>query len=293
MSTAAQLGYVGLEVSDLGAWRGFATELLGLAVGEPRSDGALPLRMDERAFRILLSEGARDDVACLGWEVVDGAALEAMKTRLAGAGVPFRDGSAAEVAARGVRAMIVFEDPDGVRSEICHGPALAPHPFRSNRIGSGFKTGAMGMGHVLLDVRDCAATERFYRDVLGFRLSDYIDTEFMGMPLHAVFLHVNLRHHSLACASLGGPKRLHHLMLEVNAIDDVGATFYRAQDLGVPIALTLGRHPNDRMISFYGVTPAGFLFELGAEGREVDDRDWQVRTYDAVSEWGHRPVAPA
>jgi 2,3-dihydroxybiphenyl 1,2-dioxygenase len=293
MNTAAQLGYLGLEVGDPGAWRGFATDLLGLAIGEPRLDGALPLRMDERAFRILLGEGARDDVAFLGWEVADGAALEAMKARLASADVPFRDGSAAEVAARGVREMIVLADPDGVRTEICHGPALATVPFRSNRIGSGFKTGSMGMGHVLLDVRDCATTEKFYRDVLGFRLSDYIDTEFMGMPLHAVFLHVNPRHHSLAFASLGGPKRLHHMMLEVNAIDDVGATFYRAQDLGVPIALTLGRHPNDRMISFYGVTPAGFLFELGADGREVDDRDWQVRTYDAVSEWGHRPVAPA
>ena len=151
----------------------------------------------------------------------------------------------------------------------------------------------MGMGHVLVNVRDCAATERFYRDVLGFRLSDYIDTEFMGNPLHAVFLHVNPRHHSLAFASLGMPKRPHHLMLEANAIDDVGATYYRAQDLGVPIALTLGRHPNDGMISFYGVTPSGFLFELGVDGREVDDRTWEVKTYHAVSDWGHRPVAAA
>jgi catechol 2,3-dioxygenase-like lactoylglutathione lyase family enzyme len=94
------------------------------------------------------------------------------------------------------------------------------------------------MGHVLLDVCDCATTERFYRDVLGFRLSDYIDTEFMGMPLHAVFLRVNPRQHSLAWASLGEPKWLHHVMLEANALDDVGATFYRAQDLGVSIALT-------------------------------------------------------
>jgi len=292
MSTAAQLGYLGLEVSDPDAWRHFATDVLGLAVGEPRHDGALTLRMDENEFRILLMAGARDDVACLGWEVADGAALDAMKKRLTDAGVAFRSGSAAETSARGVREMIVLEDPDGVRTEICHGPALASRAFQSNRIRSGFKTGAMGMGHVLIDVSDCARTERFYRDVIGFRLSDYIDTEFMGMPLHAVFLHVNPRHHSLAFASLGSPKRLHHLMLEVNSIDDVGATFYRAQDLGVPIALTLGRHPNDRMISFYGVTPAGFLFEVGADGREIDDRDWQVRTYDAVSEWGHRPVVP-
>ena len=76
-------------------------------------------------------------------------------------------------------------------------------------------------------------------------------------------------------------------------IDDVGATFYRAQDLGVPIALTLGRHPNDGMISFYGVTPSGFLIEVGVVGREVDDRNWEVKTYNAVSDWGHRPVTTA
>ncbi|WP_418888729.1 VOC family protein [Methanothrix soehngenii] len=76
-------------------------------------------------------------------------------------------------------------------------------------------------------------------------------------------------------------------------IDDVGATFYRAQDLGVPIALTLGRQPNDGMISFYGVTPSGFLIELGVDGREVDDRNWEVKTYNAVSDWGHRPVTTA
>jgi 2,3-dihydroxybiphenyl 1,2-dioxygenase len=293
MSTVAQLGYLGIEVSDVGAWRRFATELLGLAVGAPRPGGALPLRMDDHDDRILLHEGATDDVAYIGWEVADSAALAVMKDRLVRAGVPFQVGSAAEAAARGVREVIALEDPDGIRTEIHHGPGLGLHAFHSDKLASGFKTGAMGMGHVLINVRDCSRTEQFYRDVLGFRLSDYIDTEFMGKPLHAVFLHVNPRHHSLAFASLDMPKRLHHMMLEVNTIDDVGATFYRAQDLGVPIALTLGRHQNDGMISFYGVTPSGFLFELGVDGREVDDRNWEVKTYNAVSDWGHRPVAAA
>jgi hypothetical protein len=54
---------------------------------------------------------------------------------------------------------------------------------------------------------------------------------------------------------------------------------------------TGGRHPNDGMLSFYGVTPSGFLFELGVDGREVDDRNWEVKTYHSVSDWGHRPVA--
>jgi hypothetical protein len=31
------------------------------------------------------------------------------------------------------------------------------------------------------------------------------------------------------------------------------------------------------------------LLEVGAEGRDADDRTWQVRTYDVWREWGRRP----
>ena len=288
----AQLGYLGIEVSDLDAWRRFATDMLGLAVAAPRADGALPLRMDDHDHRFLLHQGTADDVAYVGWEVADGAAMAAVRDRVARAGVAVRAGTASEAEIRGVQEMVHFDDPNDIRTEIFHGPALGLRTFKTSKIASGFKTGVRGMGHVLVNARDVVKTERFYRDVLGFRLSDYVDTDFMGTPVHAVFLHVNPRHHSLAFATLQLPKRLHHVMLETNSLDDVGAAYYRAQDLGVPIALGLGRHQNDRMISFYGVTPSGFCFEVGWGAREVDDETWEVKTYNGASEWGHRPVAP-
>jgi 2,3-dihydroxybiphenyl 1,2-dioxygenase len=292
MGTAAELGYLGFEVSDLGAWRRFARDVLGLALGAPRPDGALPLRMDGRAHRFLLHEGPADDVSYVGWEFADRARLDTLAGRLDRAGVPVRSGTAGEMAARGVDGLLWFEDPNGIRTEIFCGPSMASEPFASDRMRSGFRTGSQGMGHVLVNARDSAETERFYRDVLGFTLSDYVHTEVMGHPLHAVFLHVNPRHHSLAFAELPLPRRLHHVMLEVNSIDDVGAAFDRCQGLGVPLQRTLGRHQNDRMVSFYGYTPSGFCFEVGWGGREIDDRDWEVRIYHGVSDWGHRPVAP-
>jgi hypothetical protein len=45
------------------------------------------------------------------------------------------------------------------------------------------------------------------------------------------------------------------------------------------------------MISFYGATPSGFLVEFGWGGVKVDQSNWQVRSYDKFSEWGHRPAA--
>lgn len=287
----AQLGYLGIEVSDIEAWRRFATEMLGLSVAAPRPDGALPLRMDDHDHRFLLHQGPADDMTYLGWEVVGTGALTAAKEHLTRAGVAVRVATDVEIEARGVQEMIHFQDPNGIRTEIFHGPALGLRAFRSTKISSGFKTGSRGMGHVLVNAQDAVKTERFYRDVLGFRLSDYVDTELMGAPVHAVFLHVNSRHHSLAFAGLHFPKRLHHVMFETNSLDDVGAAFYRAQDIGVPVALSLGRHQNDRMVSFYGITPSGFWFEIGWGAREVDDDTWEVKTYNGVSDWGHRPVS--
>ena len=288
MGTAAKLGYLGVEVSDLGAWRRFASDLLGLAVGAPRPDGGVPLRMDAYVHRFLLHEGPADDVAYVGWELPDRQALDTLAGRLDRAGVPVRSGTSAELSARGVEAMVWLEDPNGIRAELFHGPTLASEAFAPERMRSGFRTGDQGMGHILVNARSTAETERFYREILGFALTDYVDAQ----ALHAVFLHVNPRHHSLAFAELPIKKRLHHVMLEVNSIDDVGTAFDRCEALGVPLQRTIGRHQNDHMVSFYGYTPSGFCFEIGWGGREVDDRDWEVKVYPGASDWGHRPIAP-
>ena len=56
----------------------------------------------------------------------------------------------------------------------------------------------------------------FYRDTLGFRLTDYY-----SHPFVARFLHLNPRHHSLAFIQTG-KNAVHHLMMELFSFDDVG-----------------------------------------------------------------------
>ena len=85
------------------------------------------------------------------------------------------------------------------------------------------------------------------------------------------------------------PKRMHHFMLQLAELDGLGHAYDRCVKHGVAIAQTLGRHPNDRMVSFYAVTPSGFQVELGWGARTIDDATWRVETYDRLSEWGHRP----
>src|SRR5208337_1647997 len=158
--------------------------------------------------------------------------------------------------------------------------------FRPGRTISGFRTGALGMGHVLLIVTNLADSLAFYRDLLGFGVSDY-----MTQPFHAYFLHVNPRHHSLALVE-GHAAELNHVMVELFSLDDVGQGYDIAMEDSATIAQTLGRHTNDWMTSFYVRSPGGFRFEYGWGGREVDPGNWQaVEITHGPSLWGHDAVA--
>jgi hypothetical protein len=56
------------------------------------------------------------------------------------------------------------------------------------------------------------------------------------------------------------------------------------------VARSLGRHTNDRMISFYARSPSGFEVEYGYGGHLVDDATWEPGELAAVSSWGHHPT---
>ena len=284
----SQLGYLAFEVSDLAAWERFATHVLGLEVASRRDDGAFTLRMDKRAARFFVTPGPANDLACLGWETLSEAELLAVVERLRGAGTTVREATEEERAARGVARLFCFEDPAGNPSEIYCGPSFAREPFQPGAVRSGFVADEQGLGHAVIRANTKEESTRFYCEVLGFRLSDHIVCEFYGFNVDLSFFHANARHHSVAFGDKQ-KKRIHHFMLEVRSMDDVGLAFDRALRDRVRIMQTLGKHPNDGMFSFYARTPSGFQFELGWGGKQVDDATWQSTTYDRISEWGHHP----
>lgn len=286
------LGYLGLTVKDLAAWRGFATQMLGLMPAEP-AGSAERYRLDDVAWRIALEAGEADDVAFLGFEVSGPDELAAISQRLADGGVRVTAGDPARLAERGVLGLISCLDPERLPVEIYYGATLrTERPFASPAAVSRFVTGAQGLGHVVLSTRNIAAARHFYQDLLGFRLSDSIRMR-MGPEtiVEMEFFHCNARHHTLALLPVPMPKRLHHFMLQTPSLDDVGFALERAQSQKVPLATTLGRHTNDRMVSFYARTPSGFEVEFGTGALEVDEATWRVTRHDKPSSWGHRRVA--
>jgi len=285
----SQLGYAGIGASDVGAWERFSVEILGLEVSERGPDGNLYLRMDEHHHRFIVEPNAKDDLLYAGWEVSNVESLERLVAKLEGEKIPVVRASAEEKEKRKVRELFRLQDPNGIAIELFCGPLLSDKPFRSPRPIAGFRAGNLGLGHLVLAARDFERTIAFYRDLLGFRVSDFVQMTRPGIgTVTLAFFHCNPRHHSLAFSSASlSPKRLSHFMIELNSLDDVGAAYYLCQEKKLPITMSLGRHINDQMLSFYVQTPSGYNVEYGWGGRLVDDATWTVQQYRTGSVWGH------
>jgi 2,3-dihydroxybiphenyl 1,2-dioxygenase len=281
-----RLGYLEIGVSSLADWRAYAEDVLGVACVDAGDD--LDLRWDDACWRLRLVGSGEDDIRCAGFEVDSSESLQAIRSRLEGQGVDVHQGTAEQALSRQVDELLICRDPFGLAIEIYTGDRDIDEPFRSPRNVEGFVTGDQGLGHMVLTVADRQQAESFYMQGLGLLLSDHILLGPPGRELTLTFLHCNPRHHTLALAPVPAPKRLNHIMLQVTSLDDVGSGLDAAQAAGVTISASLGKHSNDRMISFYMATPSGFDIEYGYGGVEIDDATWVPATYHTTSLWGHK-----
>ena len=277
----------------MGAWREYGLKVLGMVEGKGSVSDALYLRMDDFPARLVIEPHESDQLLVSGWETANAAELQEVRDNLSAAGVPFKEGTAEQLADRRVVELITFQDPSDNTLEVFHGAALE-HRRIVSPYGHRFVTGEQGLGHVVLSTRDDEESLRFYRDVLGFRLRDSmrLPPQIVGRPADGDpawlrFFGCNPRHHSLAFMPMPTPSGIVHLMLEVENSDDVGLALDRALRKNVKMSATLGRHVNDKMLSFYMKTPGGFDVEFGCEGLQVEDEGWIARESTAVSLWGH------
>ncbi len=292
-----ELGYLGLEVSDMPRWRRFAAEVLGMSVenglADERGHASTRLRMDQAPARLFLVNGDADDCAFAGWRLSDESALARFCAKLDRLQLTWQAASPAELQLRSISAMVHFCDPAGNRHEVYCGQSPASTPFVSSLIAQGFVTGAGGMGHIVYEVPDCKAQQAFALEVLGLRWSDTILAEPVpGVEIEIDFFHANERHHSFAIGPRpprpGPVKKVHHFMLEVHDITEVGRARDRCLAFGQPVTMEIGEHPNDRMVSFYAQTPSGIHVEFGCHGVHLDEKTWQPQVHRGISLWGHR-----
>jgi 3,4-dihydroxy-9,10-secoandrosta-1,3,5(10)-triene-9,17-dione 4,5-dioxygenase len=278
------LGYIRLESKQPEAWKTFAGEFLGLMPVEGPTGNALYFRMDSFPARLVVTSSAESRLEALGFDVDGPAELDRLAKAIDDAGVEVSALTTADCAERRVTAGISFDDPAGIPLELFWGPALVHTPVVTPAV-SGFVTGDLGMGHVVVTAENGKEAVDFYIDTLGFKARNTMKVGDETLW----FLGCNARHHTVGILPMGGPGRLVHFMVEVATLDDLGRAIDRAEQLEVPVMQTLGRHTNDRMVSTYLISPDGFAVEYGWDGLLVKEEEpvYEI-THGAF--WGHKFV---
>ncbi|MEK6443882.1 VOC family protein [Pseudonocardia sp. T1-2H] len=281
-----QLGYLGINAQQPEAFSTYATDILGL---QPvRGDGDRRyFRMDDHHHRLIVEPAEVNGGAYYGWQVADSDALTAAADEVQRSGVEVTAATQEELEVRRVSSMVHFQDPGGHRVELYAGPSRTSDGFTSPRGIPGFVAGDLGLGHIVLLSDKFAETQKFYTDILGFDVSDYM----IEKPFSAVFMRTNPRHHSIAIGDasfFGAPNILHHFLLEVEDPDDVGRSWDLVVERNVPVTMSIGRHTNDNMFSFYVESPAGVNTEFGSGGVLVDEDTWQACEIPGPDVWGHK-----
>lgn len=142
----------------------------------------------------------------------------------------------------------------------------------------------INIGHVVFFVADLAQTERFYREVLGFHVSDrYTD--------RAVFLRCERRggHHNLFLLQLPeGRRGLNHVAFTVRDIHEVIGGGLAMNKARWSTFIGPGRHPISSAYFWYVNSPAGGAFEYYSNEDWLTE-NWQprelVHSLTSFTEW--------
>lgn len=292
------LGYVRIWEADLAQWQQFAEGVLGMT-GERDGDSRLLVRMDDWVGRFIVEEGrasfAQDSGSlvpsiAIGWECPSEEAWASARRAIDDAGIHTEDGNGPTAWCRD---WFACTDPSGFRCEFFYGGKRDPATQFVSPKGVSFVTGEQGMGHVLVFASAPVKSLDFYSRTLGFQVREAKSAD--DGALRAVFLSPGQREHCLALLGSAETSRLGHVLIEVSDIDAVGRAMDRCLDGLAPMTVSLGRHWNDQMISFYLRTPSGFDIEYGCGGRRVAPERWSRGESGGTglfSAWGHRRVDP-
>jgi catechol 2,3-dioxygenase-like lactoylglutathione lyase family enzyme len=169
-----------------------------------------------------------------------------------------------------------FFSPDGLPFEVSSDVA------RGERRDIGRWEGLpVRVSHVVLHTPDQPRMVRFFTEVLGFRVSDWLG-DFM------CFLRCGPAHHRIAL--LPGPPCLNHVAYDMTDMDGMLRGVGRLKSLGVNLRWGPGRHTAGDNTFSYFVTPNGLAVEYTAELEMVDFEGHVAQVHapspQVMDQWG-------
>ena len=288
-----RVSHVELGVADLQRSRAFYEEALGLVVSAAEP-GALYLRgLEERGHHsLVLREESAGRCLRLGFRVRSEEDLDRAHAYFTERGLPARWADGADAGgAKGQGRTLHVTDAFG------HPLAFYATQERQERLlqryGEYRGAAIQRLDHINLFAADLQATHEFLAGELGFRTSEYTDTDEADPRLWAVWMHRKGNVHDVALTNGVGP-RLHHVGLWVRGELDI----IRACDI---LATTGWRGSLERGPGRHGISNAFFLYLRDPDGHRIElftgdyltlDPDfeplgWKIDDPQRQTLWGH------
>jgi catechol 2,3-dioxygenase-like lactoylglutathione lyase family enzyme len=276
MSRVTEIRYVGYGVTDFDAERRFYLEKWGLAEvsADPTQVWLRVQGQDEPAVvRLRQSDANHVDVIAMASD--SSASVDALHASVVAAQCRIIHAPRA-LASPGGGYGFRFFSPDGLPFEISSDVARGPSRNIERREGIPVR-----LSHIVLHSPKVADMAKFFTDVLGFRVSDWLG-DFM------CFLRCNQAHHRIAI--LPGPPCLNHVAYDMCGVDGMLRGIGRLKQVDVAIRWGPGRHTAGDNAFSYFVTPSGFAVEYTAELEDVDFEHHEAKVFSpaprVMDQWG-------
>jgi len=250
---ARRIGHSVLETPDLGRQLDYYTDLLGFSlVDRQRKDAFLASRSGQLAIHIRQGDAAH--CSALSFEVAPDTDFTAVAIDLKNAGV---DSDLASDPAPGISGSLTLLDPKGTRIELFKSWDAVGDLSRVTGVAP------LKMGHIAFSVPEIHKVVDFYKQVLGFRESDWIEDYF-------AFLRCNKDHHTVNFLK-GRTGRMHHIAFELLDASHI----MRAADLlgqnRIKVIWGPGRHSVGHNLFLYHRDPDDHIIEFYAELDQMAD----------------------
>lgn len=244
MINVKRLRHVTFSTPDIDKQVDYYQSVVGLGVVS-RETGRVCMATGSDQLAVVLDAGETPSLKRIAFEVAPDVDFKELSAQLSSIGIA-SDIRNDELP--GIDTSLRFADPEGTEVDLIAGWTSSP---AQGPIGG---VAVDKLGHVALFTQSPQATSKFYADVLGFRVSDWIEEAF-------VFMRCGFDHHSVNFAR-GAGRRLNHIAFELRdashmhrACDLLGSK--RTQILWGPV-----RHGPGHNVAVYHRDPDGHLVEL-------------------------------
>jgi catechol-2,3-dioxygenase len=274
LSALAGIHHVGLRVADLDEATLRWSRQFGLTLCERREDRVyLRCGFEDYSLELIASDSPGFDHA--GWELgpersftdlgVDGQVVERPGDRTPS---------------------LTLADPDGFGVEIVEWtPRETDFPDLARITGDLPGLHPRKLGHVNVLSEDVQRLSRFYVDVLGFGVSDYLGEE-------GIWLHLNADHHVHALVQKS-PSHFHHFALELADIGEMRVALDHLAKHGRWVIWGPGRHGvAASLFAYVRIPEEELIVELYADMEQLrpghKPRNWEDTPHSS-NVWGTLP----